>query len=296
VIRDHFQFWVFSYNTGNPTPFSALQLRTALEAAVHKLDPQGRDPAMQHMVLIGHSQGGLLAKMVVIDSGSRLWDAFSSKPLEHMQVSAQTRELLREALFVKPVPEVRRVIFIATPQHGSFVAGSRIAQLIARLVTLPVRVTSALADTLQGNRDTVRLKPGSAGFGSVWSMTPDNPGLQAFAAIPIAPNVAAHSIIAVQGSGPIETGDDGVVTCKSAHTDGVQSELVVRSGHSVQGNAQAIAEVRRILLLHLTEACPLGCPPLAATGATPLAYAPAGTPSRQQQSALVVRSRGEPGM
>ena len=62
-IRDHFQFWWFSYSTGNPTPFSALRLRTAIEDAVRELDPQGKDPALRQIVLIGHSQGGLIAKM-----------------------------------------------------------------------------------------------------------------------------------------------------------------------------------------------------------------------------------------
>ena len=36
----------------------------------------------------------------------------------------------------------------------------------------------------------------------------------------------------------------------SAHIDGVESELVVRSSHSTQGKPQTIEEVRRILLLH----------------------------------------------
>jgi len=100
-------------------------------------------------------------------------------------------------------------------------------------------------------------------------MTPSSPILQTFAAVPISPNVAANSIIAVQGDGPIETGSDGVVTYKSAHIDGVESELVVRSGHSVQSNPQTVAEVRRILLLHLAETCPNGCSP-----GPPAAFAP----------------------
>jgi len=95
TIREHFQFWWFSYSTGNPAPFSALRLRTAIEDALHKIDPQGRDPALRQIVLIGHSQGGLLAKMLVINSGSRIWDAFSSKPLEQLNVSAETRDLRR---------------------------------------------------------------------------------------------------------------------------------------------------------------------------------------------------------
>jgi|SRR5271155_1099854 len=271
VIRDHFQFWWFSYTTGNPTPFSALRLRTAIEEAVHELDPQGKDPALRQMVLIGHSQGGLIAKMLVIDSGSRLWNAMSSKPLEQLQVSEQTRDLLRRAAFVTPVPEVRRVIFIATPQHGSFIAGATIGQLLGRLVTLPAGMVTSLGEAVGGNPDAVRFSPGLAGFGSVWSMTPDNPALQALASIPVSPKVAAHSIIAVEGDGPVETGDDGVVSYQSAHIPETKSELVVRSGHSVQSNPHTVAEVRRILLLHLAEACPQGCTPMATTDHPPLA-------------------------
>jgi pimeloyl-ACP methyl ester carboxylesterase len=289
VIREHFQFWWFSYSTGNPMPYSALRLRKAIEDAVAKLDPQARDPAMRQMVLIGHSQGGLLAKMLAIDSGSRLWDAFSSKPLEELSVSAQTRDVLREALFVKPVPEVRRVIFLATPQHGSFVAGSIIGQLAGRLVTLPSNVATMIHETVSGNPDAVLLSPGSTGFTSVLAMTPDNPAVAAFAAIPVSPQVAAHSIIAVQGDGPVETGDDGVVDYKSAHIPEARSELIVRSGHSMQDNPHAVAEIRRILLLHLAESCPRGCTPVTAVN-SPIS-AIESTSKMQQLSRMAGRQR-----
>ena len=45
-------------------------------------------------------------------------------------------------------------------------------------------------------------------------------------------------------------GGDGVVKYESAHIEGVESELVVRFGHSVQGQPKAIEEVRRILPEH----------------------------------------------
>jgi len=41
-----------------------------------------------------------------------------------------------------------------------------------------------------------------------------------------------------------------VVKYSSAHIGPVESELVVKSSHSVQGNPHAIEEVRRILLKH----------------------------------------------
>jgi hypothetical protein len=132
-------------------------------------------------------------------------------------------------------------------------------------------MATSLGEAVGGNPDAIRTLPGSAGFGSVWSMTPDNPALKALAAIPVSPKVAAHSIIAVEGDGPVETGDDGVVSYQSAHIPEAKSELVVRSGHSVQSNPHTVAEVRRILLLHLAAACPQGCTPVAQTDRPPLA-------------------------
>ena len=56
-------------------------------------------------------------------------------------------------------------------------------------------------------------------------------------------------------SGPIEEGSDGVVEYSSAHLEGAESEVVIRSGHSCQSHSVTIAEVRRILLLHADTQC-----------------------------------------
>ena len=211
------------------------------------------------MVLVGHSQGGLLAKMLVIDPGSRLYDAFSSKPIDQLVLTNENREILRQALFVTPMPDVTRVIFIATPHRGSYLASHSLAHLVGRFITLPLRVTRLAAETLTGNRDALRFDMAQVRLGSVYGMTPGSPFSKTVSSIPVAPTVTAHSIIAVNGDGPVETGDDGVVEYSSAHIDEAASELVIRSGHSVQSNPKAVAEVRRILLLQWQSACPRGC-------------------------------------
>jgi hypothetical protein len=66
------------------------------------------------------------------------------------------------------------------------------------------------------------------------------------AATPIASGVHADSIIAVAGNGPVEGSNDGVVEYSSWHLDGVDSEYIVRSTHSVQSNPYAIEEVRHL--------------------------------------------------
>ena len=247
-IRDQFEFWVFSYDTGNPVPHSAALLREALQQAVASLGGEAADPALGHMVLVGHSQGGLLAKMLVIDPGDRLWNGFSNRPLDQLRLKPESRALLRRALFPVPLKEADRVIFIATPQRGSYVAAFSIAHLVGRLVTLPLAITEAGAEMLSGNKDALTFDPSAIGLGSVYGMTPGSPFIKALAATPIVPGVQVNSIIPVQGDGPVALGDDGVVKYDSAHIDGVESELIVRSGHSAQSNPATVEEVRRILL------------------------------------------------
>jgi hypothetical protein len=120
AIARRYQIWLFLYNTGVSTGISAMRLREALETAVHDVDPNGTDPALQQMVVIGHSQGGLLTKMTVVDSGTKFWELISDVPFDQAKLSPETRDLTRRATFVKPVPQVKRVIFIATPHRGSF--------------------------------------------------------------------------------------------------------------------------------------------------------------------------------
>jgi len=85
------------------------------------------------------------------------------------------------------------------------------------------------------------------------NMSPSHPFIRAISGIPVAPGIAAHSIIAVDGAGPPENGADGVVKYVSAHIDGVESEFVVRLPHPCQANPNTIDEVRRILHLHAEQ-------------------------------------------
>ncbi len=247
-LRSRYQFWAFQYDSGNPIALSALRLREALTAAVARLDPEGKDPALRRMVLIGHSQGGLLVKMQAISTGDRLWNAVSRKPLQELELSDATRELLQKGFFLEPLPEVSRTVFIATPHRGSYVAGWKfVGNLVHRLMT-PSPITPEMGNEIFKNRDALVGLPVVPT--AVDNMSPSHPFIQGLQKIPVASSIKAHSIIAVEGDGPVEEGKDGVVAYSSAHIDGVESELVVHSSHSTQGKPQTIEEVRRILLLH----------------------------------------------
>jgi hypothetical protein len=225
---------------------------------VTERDPQGADAALRRMVLIGHSQGGLLGKLAVVDSGTRFWDRVSETPLESFRVSDDTRTILRRSLFMTPLPFVERVVFVATPHRGSDVAGlltTRFRWLVEWALTLPPSLLRATGEVLTGSEDLLlrhHLRQGLPR--SVDNMSPGNHVIKTLATLPLAPGVTAHSIIAIKGGGTLGEGGDGVVSYRSAHLDEAVSELIVRSNHSVQGHPEAIEEIRRILLQHLGPA------------------------------------------
>lgn len=254
-ISERFQIWLFIYDSGRGVGYSAGRLRNALTNTLHELDPEAKDPALQQMVVIGHSQGGLLTKLTAIDSGTKFWDLISKKPLDQLQLNPESTEFIQQSAFYTPLPFVKRVVFISTPQHGAMLAASQILTgLVAKLVTLPltiVKTTAQMAEIAAASGDEKLAAMLSRPMTSIDTMNPNNPVLQTLASIPVTA-VPAHSIIAVEGDGPKEEGDDGVVAYKSAHIDEAVSELVVRWGHSCQDQPETIEEVRRILLEHLT--------------------------------------------
>ncbi len=249
-IARRYQFWFFTYNTGDPIPLTAGVLRKSLTDAVAGFDPEGKDPALRKMVVIGHSQGGLLTKTTVIDSGDLFWRNIDDKPLAQLDLTPETRQLLERSLFYTPLPFVDRVIFMSTPHRGSFVAGGWLGRWIGKLVRAPATVLSAVGELAHaGGVDAeTRRKLTEKRLGSVDNMDPSNSFIKTLASIPVDPRVKAYSIIAVKGDGPLEEETDGVVAYPSAHIDEAVSEKVVRSGHSVQSQPEAIEEVRRILL------------------------------------------------
>jgi triacylglycerol esterase/lipase EstA (alpha/beta hydrolase family) len=246
VLRQRYLFWFFTYNSSVPVSISAAALREALSEKVANLDPEGKDPALQQMVVVGHSQGGLLAKLSVVNTGSTLWWNFTDHSLEDLKTEPELKARLREYYFIEPLPFVTRVVYISTPHRGSFLAKSWVRNLVRRFVTLPY-------DILLFEQSKLPSEFRDKTLTSVDSMSPKNPLLMALSEMPVAPGVKAHSIIAVKGDKDPATGNDGVVEYTSAHQNGVQSEFIVRAGHLCQGHPLTIEEVRRILLSHLAS-------------------------------------------
>ena len=246
-IRRHYQFWVYSYPSGYPYPYSAALFRDELDGVDRAF------PDHKGIVLIGHSMGGMVCRLMITDADQKIWRYFFGKPPAETVLPEHTREFLEKSLIFNHRPEVKRVIFMSTPHRGSDLASNWIGRLAASFVkipflvaTVPVAVISAAAED-PGTFQAKRLP------NSIDTLSPHNRFLLEVNRIPITPGIPYHSIIGDRGRGDTSKSSDGVVAYWSSHLDGAQSELIVPSNHGSPANPEAIAEVRRILKLALRD-------------------------------------------
>jgi pimeloyl-ACP methyl ester carboxylesterase len=244
VIRKHYQFWFYSYPTGYPFPYSAAILREELD------EVENQFPKLKPMVVIGHSMGGCISRLLLTDSGNELWMKIFGRPPDEVPLSPKTREYFRQELFFRHRPEIGRVIFIASPLRGSNMATG----LIGGLATFLIRESTVSSQASQEmlNVTSIKeeeLKP-KRRANSVDSLSPKSRFLNAMNTIPMTPGVHYHTIIGDRGRGDSPNSSDGVVPYWSSHMDGAQTEDIVPSDHAAHQNPQAIEDVLRILKAH----------------------------------------------
>ena len=247
TIRRRCEFVFWFYPTGQPILRSAAQLRDALLEARALVDPERDDASNDWAVVCGHSMGGILTRSLVTDSGDAIWNAVFDQPIDELDLTEGERDLLQRTFFFEAAPGVRRVIFYASPHRGSPQADTLLGKLSSSLATIPDRLASDSARLARKTNSKIPL----VGRTSIAGLRPENPVLIASMTCPISDRVTYHSIIGDENTAGATNGTDGFVPYWSSHLDGAESELVVRSGHSVQQTPRAARETRRILLKHI---------------------------------------------
>jgi pimeloyl-ACP methyl ester carboxylesterase len=252
-LSRRYQVWTFLYGSGTPVMFNALTLRRELEKTVRAVGPHDQDFATRHIVVIGHSMGGIMAHTLVSSSGDKLWRALFTVSPEQLRGDRASKREFDQALRFRRDPRVIRVIFLATPHRGSRMADSWIGRLAQSMIRLPAELQTEIVNLATENRDVATPEAQAfhrgLNFSAIHTLSARDPVLRSLAELPI--EVPYHSIIGQHQPAPVETSSDGVVRYTSAHLDGGASELIVRSGHGVANNADAQAEVQRILRLEL---------------------------------------------
>jgi len=253
-VQSRYQFMLYMYPTGVPIPIAASMLRDSLRLAEQKYSPSGSDPAFNNMVLLGHSMGGLLSHVMTLESDNKLWQLNTDRPFREIEGPRDVLDELQHYFFFKPLPFVRRVVFLATPHHGSELSRSFVGRVSSGLIAYSDHINNLLAQLIKQNPDAFdrrgfRRLPTS--IETLEVVNPNTPSiLKAFLAMKPGEGITFHSIIGSTKPGSVGLSTDGIVTYQSSHLDGVESELIVRSDHGVQKDPEAVQEVRRILLLH----------------------------------------------
>ena len=233
-IRQHCQFWFYMYPTGQPFWVSAAQMRSDLKAMRNDLDPLRQTVALDQMVLVGHSMGGLVSKLQTLESGDDFWQIATDRPFDQLEASDDARRALAETFFFDPNHSIRRVITIGTPHRGSEFSNST-TQLLGRvLIEMPSKIVRNRNHLFRDNpeyfQDTHLLTIDT----SIESLAPDSPMLPVVLAGRSAPHVEYHNIVGVLSDdtmiGSFSANGDGVVNFSSSHLDNVSSEQVVDAG------------------------------------------------------------------
>ncbi|WP_433853900.1 esterase/lipase family protein [Stenotrophomonas nitritireducens] len=250
-MRRHYQIWSVYYPTNAPIALNRYTVSNAFNRTLDHFDPARTAAASHDMVFIGHSMGGVIARLMLSDSGDTLWNGaverFNLRGERLRRVEARLGPLTR----FSPQPDVARAVFIASPHRGTDIAGDRLGRLIGKLVRLPLTILGKFEDVFLAMQDAAEPggKPKAPRIGnSIDNLKASDPFIRASSALPLAPGLKYHSIVARRkAEGPLAESDDGLVPYWSAHLDGALSEKVIVSGHSVQETPEAVLEVRRIL-------------------------------------------------
>jgi len=261
-LRDKFQFWFYFYPTSAPYFASAASLRNRLAELRRRVDPQGKDASLDRMVLVGHSMGGLIARLQTVDSENAFYELTGEPPLDSLALSEEARRTIRDSLFFEHNRSVSRAVFIGTPHRGSGLSLSTPGRIVGGLAGMPrvlLRTSMEVLGTEAGRESRFsrsRLPT------SVDLLRPNAPALEVLLNRPRPPETTYHSIVGVTRNsdlvleralgGQVNVLGDGIVPYESAHLADVDSELIVPANHfDLPLHPLSVLEVRRILREHL---------------------------------------------
>ena len=253
-IRENFQFWFYQYPTGYDVAHTAGKFREEFARVMAVNSPEGMTRELNNTVFIGHSMGGLVTSLLVRDGGDQLWNQLSNIPFEQVPFKTiEEREAVRKKAYFKAIPQVSRAVFVATPHRGSNMATSTVGRMGSMFAQAPRRVIN-LEFLNEGG--SILTEQGRLAFfqnfDSIQGLSPDSWMLKTIISLPVNERITYHSIIGRKNlKKPLLESSDGIVPYSSAHLAGAVSEKVIVSDHGVSQTSECIAEVRRILHLHL---------------------------------------------
>lgn len=208
-LRENFQVWQIFYPTNIPMLENRYQIYHLIETAFKEVDPKQQDIASQHSVLIGHSMGGVIGRLLVsnddltpkvesmVANYSQL-NSFSSSDAQFVRI-ARNKEL-KDRFKLKALPQVDRAIFISSPFRGTDYADRWFTRSLRRIISLP----AGFIRTVYGNLNAL-FTDGVVASNPVAQLFLENGASQLSnrsyfnqltADVKIVPNIAVNNIVA----------------------------------------------------------------------------------------------------
>jgi hypothetical protein len=255
LLQKKYQVWHYTYATGLPILTSADIFREQLDGVNIALQRAGLPPH-KAIVFIGHSLGGLLAKIMVSDSHDLIWNQFFTVPPDRLNLARGDKDWVEHLMFFKPRHDISRVIFMASPFKGSKTADMVLFRFSSRLVRFSPELQGHHYGVFTLNRSLmVKSKENrliaERQLSSIDLLSPESPETIALGQLKVAPWIPFHLIIGVRHGSNVRRSSDGIVPYSSSYLEGAQSELDVQTGHTVTHSPKTEEEVLRILKLNL---------------------------------------------
>lgn len=208
-LRENFQVWQIFYPTNIPMLENRHQIYDLIERTFKTVDPEQQDVASQHSVLIGHSMGGVIGRLLV--SNDDLTPKVESLVANYSQLNnfsagyaafvrhAQNKTL-SDRFKLQALPQVDRAIFISSPFRGTDYADRWFTRSLRRIISLP----AGFIRTAYGNLNSL-FTEGVVSSNPLAQLFLENGASQLSnhsyfnqltADVTIAPNVAVNNIIA----------------------------------------------------------------------------------------------------
>ncbi|MGH8080404.1 MAG: esterase/lipase family protein, partial [Lysobacter sp.] len=259
TLRKRYQLWQVFYPTNIGILSNRAAIASALDQTFRHYDPEGDDVASHDAVLVGHSMGGVISRLLVSDSGEQVLDE-TLKAFDPAVAQRLRNEPMVRALTVfQPMPQFGRAVFLASPHRGAVVTDGWPLRMVRKLIRLPfdvLRETAELAQRTKVDKDElekVGFRKGRPPTGPD-DLSPNSLFMRSTENLQIEAGLPYHTIVGQRDPKlPLLQSSDGAVPYRSAHLDGALSEKVIVSGHSVQETPQAILELRRILRIDMAQ-------------------------------------------
>lgn len=239
-----YQIWHVYYPSGPPPFYSAARTRDNLRNLLKNINST---VLAQKAVVIGHSMGGIVAKLLTTQTSYELWDATFTERPENV-VSAENIPV-KDIFIFEPVFTNNTVFYLDTPFKGSEIANSVIGQVGAFLVSLPSEFTQLFKDFIDrvGTQIlTDKMRPYLINYGpsSIHVLRPGHPLIDALYNLPS--NGNSYTIIGSNGMLTCEVElscsdvSDGVVNYLSANHTQATERIIVKSSHNSFKSEEAI--------------------------------------------------------